>query len=147
MPFAFAILAVTLSAEPARPRPFRPLIEPDEVGLLDLKRHPNTFDNRWVRVRAYFACDKGVCRLYRYKELHALLDSSESVRVTVDLEDGAEQARRLDRQFVVVEGLFDVKAKAREAHLSGGLHHLRRLEAWTPPPADETGGGTLIEVH
>lgn len=143
---AVVLVGAVLSAEPRNPRPFRPVNEPDEVDLLSLVEHPNTFDNRWVRVRAYFACEQRVCRLYRYRELHGLGDTGETVPVTVDLPGGAELTARLDRHFVVVEGLFDVKAKGRDPRLPGGLHHLKRLEAWTPPKSDNSGGGSLIEV-
>ena len=101
------------------------------ISLIHLIQHPEVYHDKHVRFVAFASVQFERKALYISAEDYRAAITKNAIWLEIPID---EETKRFDRQYVIVEGVFN---KDRLGHLklySGTLEQVNRIEIWAPGP-------------
>jgi hypothetical protein len=114
----FALLVIPSKAE-----------QPVDVSLIQLIANPEKFDGKHIRVIGFLRIEFEGNALYLHREDYqiGLLKNAIWVDVTPEME---KQSSKLDKQYVLLEGIFSANEKGHWGSFSGSIKRINRAMLW-----------------
>lgn len=104
--------------------------EPQFISLIRLIQAPEKYHEKRVRVVGYAGLE------FEHKAVYVSVDDRKNAvtknAIWLDVEL-TEKVSRLDKKYVIVEGVFDMESLGHLKLFSGTVTEVDRLEVWSEP--------------
>jgi len=106
--------------------------EPIDVSLINLIATPKEFDGKLVRVKGFARVEFEGNAIYLHRDDY--LQGITKNGLWLDFEESSpKQMARIDKRYVLVEGVFSMNEQGHFGLWSGSIKKITRLDAWRAP--------------
>jgi hypothetical protein len=129
----FALASSVFSAGSARN-------EAHDVSIIRLIASPDDYAGKLVRVVGYLNVEFEGDAIYLHEEdfQRSLTTNALSIKAKPEM---MRELKKLDRQYVILEGVFDPSDHGHMGLFSGAIENITRADSWAPTPTATASPG------
>ena len=101
------------------------------ISLIHLIQHPDVYHEKHVRFVAFASIQFERKALYINVDDYRAAITKNAIWLDIPIDD---ETKKFDRQFVIVEGVFNKDSLGHLTLYSGTLEKVNRIEIWAPGP-------------